>query len=271
MKHSGLFRNDWNVPDARATVILMHGHGEHSTRYAYTAAGFNARGYRVISGDLPGNGRSPGLRGHIDNYAEYLEIVEAWVNEVLQMSDAGERLFILGHSAGGLIVTRYLQTLAAQGRDVPFHGAILSSPAFRLKMHVPAWKAIMGRALNHIVPRLTMPSGLRKLNVTRHPDISKVREDDPLMVHVASVRYYNEMLQAQQAAMLEASLIRLPFMLLHGGTDVIADPETSLQFASKISSSDKVIQVLPGLNHEILNEPERDEVIRDMADWLDLH
>jgi lysophospholipase len=252
-------------------VILIHGHGEHSSRYAYAAAGFNARGYRVISGDLPGNGRSPGLRGHIDRFEDYLEIVEAWVNEVLQMSDAGERLFLLGHSAGGLIVTRYLQSLAAKERSVPIHGVVLSSPALRLKMHVPAWKAVMGRALNQIVPRLTMPSGLRKLNVTRHPDISKVREDDPLMVHVASVRYYNEMLQAQASAMAEAGSIRLPILLMHGGADVIADPATSLEFAKKLSSSDKSIKILPGLHHEILNEPERDEVIRDIADWLDLH
>ncbi len=225
----------------------------------------------MISGDLPGNGRSPGLRGHIDRFEDYLEIVEAWVNEVLQMSDAGERLFLLGHSAGGLIVTRYLQSLAAKERSVPIHGVVLSSPALRLKMHVPAWKAVMGRALNQIVPRLTMPSGLRKLNVTRHPDISKVREDDPLMVHVASVRYYNEMLQAQASAMAEAGSIRLPILLMHGGADVIADPATSLEFAKKLSSSDKSIKILPGLHHEILNEPERDEVIRDIADWLDLH
>lgn len=269
MVEQHLHRNDWHIPEPRATVIIVHGHGEYSKRYSYTAEALNAHGYSVVSGDLPGNGQSPGLRGHIDSFTEYLDVVDRWVNEVLHSSDGGKPLFLLGHSGGGVIVTRYLQSISAYHSAMPITGAILSSPALRLKLHVPSWKALLGRSLNWVMPRFRLATGLRESNVSRAVDNVTANAHDPLMVHVASVRYYNELLHAQITAMREASTIRLPLLILHGGIDPVADPSASVEFVEKLSSADKEVRVLTGLYHEILNEPERDEVIRQIVDWLE--
>jgi alpha-beta hydrolase superfamily lysophospholipase len=50
---------------ARAAILLVHGHGEHSGRYAALPAQFVPRGYAVWAYDLRGHGRSSGQRGHV--------------------------------------------------------------------------------------------------------------------------------------------------------------------------------------------------------------
>lgn len=271
MQHLRLHRNYWKIPTARATVILFHGHGEYSSRYDYTAKKLNAAGYAVVSGDLPGNGRSPGLRGHIDRFEIYFDIVDSWIKEVLESEHGDKPIFLLGHSGGGLIVTRYLETLQTSNRPIHVRGAVLSSPVLRLKMPVPIWKAILGRTLNLLWPRLRMATGLRELNVSRSSDATKANSEDTLMVHVASVRYYNELLRNQKAVMREAHTIGIPMLVMHGGADAIASPEASLEFVEQLGTPDKQFRLWPNLLHEILNEPERNAVISEMLEWLDHH
>ena len=38
-----------------------------------------------------------------------------------------------------------------------------------------------------------------------------------------------------------------------------------------VSSSDKTLKIYEGLYHEILNEPEQDEVKKDIISWLNSH
>jgi len=261
------YRKDWQAPASpvKATVVLVHGQGEHSGRYAHVAAALNAAGYDVASGDLPGHGRSGGLRGHIDRFGDYVDVVASWIE------DARERrpdapLFLLGHSVGGLIAARLLQTSPLAG---VLSGAVLTSPAFRLRFPIPPWKEALGRRLDPVLPRLRMPSGLKQQRVTRSEDVLLATASDPLMVYVASVRFYNELLRAQAAALADAGLIRLPLLLLHGGADEIIVPDTSLDFGARVASPDKDVRLLPGLHHEIMNEPERDDVLADMIGWLD--
>ncbi|WP_309122445.1 alpha/beta hydrolase [Paenibacillus sp.] len=264
------YRKDWptsNETPAKAAVVLVHGQGEHCGRYAHVAAALNAAGYDVVSGDLPGHGRSGGLRGHIDRFDDFVDVVSSWIEDARsRRSDLP--LFLLGHSVGGLVAARLLQTSPLAGA---LSGAVLTSPAFRLRFPIPAWKEALGRRLDGVLPRLRMPSGLKQQRVTRSEDVLLATAADPLMVYVASVRFYNELLRAQAAALAEAEAISLPLLLLHGGADEIIAPEPSLDFGRRVASPDKDVRLLPGLHHEIMNEPERDDVLRDIVGWLDRH
>ena len=265
-----IYRKDWLLEDraqTKATVVLVHGQGEHCGRYAHVAAALNAAGYDVVSGDLPGHGRSGGLRGHIDRFGQFVDVAASWI-EAARARRPDAPLFLLGHSVGGLVAARLLQTSPLAGA---LSGAVLTSPAVRLRFPIPAWKEAIGRRLDGVLPRLRMPSGLKEQRVTRSEDVARATLADPLMVYVASVRFYNELLRAQAAALAEAGSISLPLLLLHGGADEIIAPEPSLEFGARLASPDKDVRLLPGLHHEVLNEPERDDVLRDIVGWLDRH
>lgn len=268
MNGTKIYRNRWvtETGAGKGAVVLVHGQGEHSGRYEYAAKALNRRGYDVYTGDLPGHGLSGGLRGHIDRFDDFVTVTASWVEEARELTGGKQPLFVLGHSVGGLIVTRYLETAP----DTSFlAGAVLSSPAYRVRYPIPRWKEELGRKLDPWLPRLRLSSGLERQRTTRNEDVIRKTADDPLMVFVVSVRFYNELLRAQAAALTEADRIRLPLLLLHGEADEIIDPQQSLEFGRRVSSPDKEVRLLPGLHHEIMNEPERDEVLQEIADWLD--
>jgi alpha-beta hydrolase superfamily lysophospholipase len=66
-----------------------------------------------------------------------------------------------------------------------------------------------------------------------------------------------------------AARITLPMLMLHGGADVMTAPEGSRFLYEHISSSDKTLKIYPGLYHEILNEPERAEVMAEILVWCE--
>ena len=62
--------------------------------------------------------------------------------------------------------------------------------------------------------------------------------------------------------------IRLPTLFLLGGADPIAQPERGRQVFERLGSEDKRLMVYDGLFHEVLNEVERERVLRDLLAWL---
>src|SRR4051795_13717340 len=60
-----LVRRDWPSADARGTIVIVHGLGEHIGRYAHVAERLNAQRWRVVGYDQRGHGASPGERGRL--------------------------------------------------------------------------------------------------------------------------------------------------------------------------------------------------------------
>jgi alpha-beta hydrolase superfamily lysophospholipase len=56
---------------------------------------------------------------------------------------------------------------------------------------------------------------------------------------------------------------------LHGGEDAMTSPEGSRFLFEHAGSTDKSLEIFPGLYHEIFNEPERDALFADMYDWFE--
>lgn len=62
-----------------------------------------------------------------------------------------------------------------------------------------------------------------------------------------------------------------PVLILHGGDDGLVAPKDSLELYEQIASWDKSLRIYAGLYHEIFNEYDKDAVIEDTLDWLNLH
>ncbi|MEA1910612.1 MAG: alpha/beta hydrolase, partial [Spirochaetota bacterium] len=99
----------------------------------------------------------------------------------------------------------------------------------------------------------------------------KAYKNDPFNYNgKVRARMGREMLRSEELITEKLlSLISVPTLILHGEKDPLVNPECSQIIYSNISSTDKEIKILDNLYHEILNEPEKDEVLDIIGKWLD--
>ena len=121
-------------------MILIHGFGEHSSRYGTHFAEFYTNSnIGIFTFDLPGHGKTPGKRGHIANPFVLLEIIDLLIKQI--KSEFPETpLFLYGHSFGGEVSLWY--TLV---RNPLLNGVIISSPLIGPKDTVPPMKFFLAK------------------------------------------------------------------------------------------------------------------------------
>jgi alpha-beta hydrolase superfamily lysophospholipase len=246
---------------ARGALVLLHGFGDHSGRYAELAGWLAERGVSVFALDQRGHGRSPGRRGHVSRFAQYLSDVAA-----LRRLVAGEVAapqVLLGHSFGGCVALRYVETEPER-----LAGTIVSSPLLATAMRVPAWKRALARALVDLRPGLAVATGIDLAQLSTDPGVGQAARSDPLYHRVMTPRAYRELVQAQAAIVADGALIRVPLLFLLAGDDRIVSRPAAEAFARSLSG-DVTVKVYDGFFHEVFNEPRRAQVYADLEPWLD--
>ena len=93
--------------EVKAAILIVHGLGEHCGRYTNVVNYLVPQGYAVYGFDLPGHGKSEGVREFVKEFADYIQTVTAIYN-IVQVEQPGKPVFLLGHSMGGLIACHYL-------------------------------------------------------------------------------------------------------------------------------------------------------------------
>ena len=260
-----LTRQAWHPEGEPAAVLaVVHGYGEHGGRYGGLAEDMTARGYAVHVYDLRGHGRSAGRRGHLGRFTDYLDDTAVFLTAVGD-EQPGRPLYLLGHSLGGLIATAYVEDRPVDALD----GLILSSPFLRLGMPVPPLKLGAARLLSIVAPAMNVGNTIDPTALSHDREVVRVYDTDPLNHHLATARWAAEVLAAQSAALSAAGGIRLPFLLLYGGADAVADPQAARELFARVASADKTAQGYEGYFHEIFNETGRAAVFADLATWLE--
>lgn len=257
-----LFRRRW-TPDreTRATVVLIHGVHEHSGRYAYVASALMREGIEVEALDLRGHGQSPGERAQVEAFTDYTRDAAAFVDAVLAEAE-GRPVFLMGHSMGGLVVSGTVVDRGTRG----LAGVLLSSPA--LQLYAPPLLERLAPVLAKWVP--SMPAGKLDLStISRDPTIVRAYREDPLTTKKAVRAHLGyEFLKTIAHVRAHPEAFDVPLYLFHGTGDKITDPAGTRWLAEHAASEDVTLKLYDGLYHETLNEPERDEVIGDLAAWL---
>ncbi len=258
-----LFCRIW-LPAAppRAVLTIVHGLGEHSGRYQHVADFLVARGFAVFAVDLRGHGKSGGKRGHINHFQDYVNDARTLMAHARQQVPAVP-IFLLGHSMGGLTAL-----LFALKHPPELAGVIASGPGLRTRLHIPVWKAALGKVMSNLWPTLSMPNGIDPHDLCHDPAVVAAYIADPLVHNNVTTRWYAEFTAAGEWALAQASTLRVPALILQGGADPIIDPAGARQFFERITLDDKRHIEYPGLYHEILNEPEQLTVLNDIETWL---
>jgi alpha-beta hydrolase superfamily lysophospholipase len=246
--------------NTKAVIILVHGLGEHISRYLPWAELFKKEGIGFLGVDLPGHGLSQGRHGNIKSYSLTDEMIDILINSCRQ-TFTGCPVYIYGHSLGGGIVLDYL--LRKKPR---IKGAIVTSPWLRLSFEPPKSKVFIASVMKYLVPGLVQPSGLNVDHISHDKDVVERYKNDPLVHGKISVSLFNSAMNAGAYALAHASELTVSTLLMHGSDDMITSPRGSIEFAEK---SGKVeLKVWEGGYHELHNEPFRLEVFRYIMNWI---
>ena len=245
----------------KAVVILVHGLGEHIRRYEQWAGLFNTEGIGFTGVDLPGHGLSDGARGRIRSYNLLTDMIDILISEC-RKTFPGLPVFLYGHSLGGAIVANYLLK-----KKPVIKGAIITSPWLRLSFEPPASKRIIASVASFIMPGLIQPSGLQVAHLSHDPEVVKAYSEDPLVHDKISVRLFHDTCSAASSALLNASKLQTPLLLMHGSDDMICSVEGTREFARQTRMAE--LKIWEGAYHELHNEPVREEVFRYIIGWIE--
>jgi alpha-beta hydrolase superfamily lysophospholipase len=252
----------WLPGSPERALLVVHGWAEHGGRYDELGVWLAGRGCAVHAYDQRGHGRSGGPRGHVRRFDELLDDL-ARVLDPVRRAHAGRPLFLLGHSMGGLVVARFLVE-----REPAITGAILSGAALALAGSVSRGRIAAARWLRRLAPRLPSGSGVDPQGLSRDPEVVQRYLADPLVHRRMTVSLAAEMLRVMSDTAAAGSRVHVPTLVLHGAEDPICAPQGSRDFAAALRVEGGALQLLPGLRHEILNEPEREQVYASILDWM---
>jgi len=251
--------------EAKAVLIAVHGIAEHSGRYMNVVNFLVPSGYAVYGIDHVGHGRSGGRRAYVDRFQDYTKSLKTYV-DMVRAWQPGKPIFLIGHSMGGLISAAYL--LEHQNE---VSGAILSGPSIKVPDNISQAIIFAGKLLSIILPK----AGLIQLDptgVSRDSAVVDAYVNDPLVyTGKVTARLGAELLKTMQQVAEQAAKISLPIMIAQGGDDKLVDPDGARFFYDRIGSKDKTLKIYKGLYHEILNEPEHEQVLSDVKTWIEAH
>jgi alpha-beta hydrolase superfamily lysophospholipase len=270
--HSELWEPTTNV---QFVVCIVHGQGEHVSRYDEVARELNAIGGLVFGVDHRGEGRSGGLPGHTERFEQYgddlLDVLRDFQAKLgPERGPEAIPWFIWAHSMGGLITLTYLLD---HERDVKLRGVIVSAPLLGLKMKVGWLKEKAVRALAKLLPRLAVPTGIDPNTISRDPVQVQRYVADPRRVTKITTSWAVAMERAIKRVEREVGNIRVPMHWYLGTGDLLCDHEDAKKVFDSLpaaAANDQTIELWPGYYHELHNEPEqlRAPVIASIHAWI---
>ena len=255
-----IFVRSWRPANARAVVVIVPGFKAHSGYYIWVAEQLRASGLAVYALDLRGRGQSDGERFYVEKFAEWVSDVGT-VMALVKSRQPGLPVFVLGHSAGGVVSCIY--TLEHQAE---LAGFICESFAFQVPG--PEFALTVVKGLGHVAPHTHLLS-LKNEDFSRDPKAVQAMDEDPLIAHeVQPTQTVAEMVRADERLKLEFPQITLPLLILHGTADKVTKASGSQLFYERASSPDKTIKLYEGHFHDLLNDIDKELVMADIKSWI---
>lgn len=245
---------------AKAVVLIVPGFNSHSGYYRWVAEQLTAEGLAVYAVDLRGRGESEGERFYVERFEDYVSDVES-LAKLARERDPGLKVFLLGHSAGGVVSCLY--TLEHQAE---LAGLICESFAYQVPAPDVALALLKG--ISHLAPHAHVLK-LKNEDFSRDPAVVEAMNSDPLIAdETQPTKTVAEMVRADERLKEEFPRITLPVLILHGTSDHATKPSGSQFFHETAGSTDKTITLYDGAYHDLLNDTIKDVVINDVKDWI---
>jgi acylglycerol lipase len=259
-----IFFRSWRPTGSpRGVIVICHGVNSHGGQYLWPAQQFAASGLAAYAIDLRGRGKSGGERFYVDDVAEYVSDVAQLIG-IAKSRDPGLKVFLLGHSAGGVVSCSY--TLDNQAE---LAGLICESFAFQVP--APDFALAIIKGLSTVAPRLPVLK-LKNEDFSRDPKAVQTLNSDPLTHNeVQPAKTVAALVRANERLKREFPRITIPVFILHGTADKATVPAGSQIFYDTTASKDKTLKLYEGHYHDLLNDVGKDGVLSDIKSWIYKH
>lgn len=264
--HDGkkLFLQAWMTDKPKASLLLVHGLGEHSGRYLHLVEKLVDLGVSVFTFDGRGHGKSATGKpdAFIESYQDYLKDIDALFKKVKSYVP-GVPAFLYGHSMGGGLVAAYVLDYAPDAK-----GVLLSSPAIKEAEGTSKFLIAISGLISTYFPRLKALK-LDASKISRiQSEVDKYLNDPLVYTDPIPARTGNELLKMMRNIQENASKFNLPLLIIHGSEDGLTNPKGSKLLADSASSTDKTYKVFAGGYHELINDSDQGEVIDLLVNWI---
>lgn len=289
---SRLYVNQW-LPEGtlKAVILLVHGMAEHSGRYARLAEALCAQGYGLCALDQRGHGKTAehGVLGHYADQDGWRKVVDdlACLNQHIGLQHPGTPIVLLGHSMGSYIAQGYLLHHSAS-----LHGAILSGSNFqpialyRVARLIARFERLRQGATGRsaLIEWLSFGSFNKAFKpnrtpfdwLSRDPDEVDKYTNDPLCGFRCTNQLWIDMLGGLQQISKASNLAQidpgLPLLVIGGECDPVSNGIRLKNLANALRDAGSQclqLNIYPQARHELFNESNRDEVMRDVLAWLE--
>ena len=259
-----IFTRSWRPRSgkSRAAVVIVHGFNSHSGRYRWAAEQFTAKGLAVHALDLRGRGKSDGERFYVEKFEDYVGDLATFVVKT-KSQEPGLPVFLLGHSAGGVVSCLY-----ALEQQAELAGVVCES--FAHELPAPDVALAVLKAVSYIAPHAHVLR-LNNEDFSRDPEVVQSMNKDPLIAReVQPTQTVAALVRADERLKKEFERITLPLLILHGTADKAAKPSGSQHLYDKAGSTDKTLKLYDGHFHDLLNDLGREAVMADIQRWIDV-
>jgi alpha-beta hydrolase superfamily lysophospholipase len=263
---------EWPVTNPKAIIQIAHGLGEHARRYDHMAATLNRAGFSVYADDHRGHGQT-GLKQVATNQTKKLGSLgaggmEATFNQVAEFSklikseNPGKPLILLGHSWGSFIAQKIINKNSKLYDAVVLSGSALTMPGY-----------LATGDFNKVWKKLPGSTGYEWLS--RDVEIQKKFVADPLTFLAAAMQVFG-IANSLKLFGKPSKNVRsdLPILVQVGEADPIGGEYSNKAlveaYRKKAGTKDIELVVYHDARHEIYNELNKNEIIQDLIDWINL-
>ena len=283
---------EWEIPNPKGFVQIIHGMGEHAGRYDWTANQLNKAGYHVVANDQRGHGRAiKEISGEMGEDGWIKSIKDVYkVNSFIRGISVNPKIFLLGHSMGSSLAIHYaclygnsIDSLILSGPPGFISGfqsfisrCILKFEAFTVgkgKKSKLMQQFLFGKQNEDF--ETSDSTGFEWLSRDKEL-VSKYVLDDQCGF-VLTIDSLSKMFEGIRLSQRRQMLMRIPSSLciniIAGEDDPIHRKGVGIlammQKYEKVGLRRVHLETYPGARHELLNETNKNQVIANLVNWME--
>jgi alpha-beta hydrolase superfamily lysophospholipase len=278
----------------RGVVQIAHGMAEKAIRYDKFARELSEKGYVVYANDHRGHGQTAGsvqALGQIGKggFIGMIRDMKA-LNDIIKEENGELPIYLFGHSMGSFLTQGYIALHGGTLRGAILSGTKGREPLVTYFGAMIAWREMKKRGFDTPSPFLSKLSfgGYNKNfkpNRTEYDWLSRDNSvvdtyiHDPYCGGVFPSGFYYELLKGlnviQSRLAMEKIPKKLPIYIFSGDKDPVGRNSRTvlglIRDYKKLGIEDVEYKFYKDGRHEMLNEINRDEVVKDIINWMERH